>query len=478
MVFSSILFLVYFLPIFLITYYLIPSGGKYKNAKNYHLLLFSILFYGWGAPKFIFLVLGATFSTFYLVKQLNRLGPGKPKRLLLTAAVAVNLGLLLYFKYANFFIENINQLLGQMGVHEVSWTRIALPIGISFFTFQSLTYAVDVYRGVHKPLKKASDYILYILMFPQLIAGPIVRFNTIADQIESRGESWDDRLLGLYRFCIGLAKKVFIANTMGQMADGVMALDVTSLNSTTAWMGLLAYTFQIYFDFSGYSDMAIGIGRMIGFSYPENFNSPYISRSITEFWRRWHITLGAWMKDYLYIPLGGNRVKSKYRLFFNLWFVFLVSGFWHGASWNFLIWGAFHGFFLILDRLFLQRVLDAIGKTPATLFTFFIAMMGWVVFRIETLPDALIYYQKLFAFDFSSAQETINSRFIVTLFFAAFFSFVAATAWGRKWQEIVFYGNASRPRFIKAYALSVLIILLCISQLSTAGFNPFIYFKF
>jgi len=281
---------------------------------------------------------------------------GKKKKLLTAISVMLNVGLLAYFKYANFFVENINEVLAAIGIEQIKWTAVTLPIGISFFTFQKMTYAVDVYRGVYHPLKKPTDFALYILMFPQLIAGPIVRFNEIANQIEDRSwnENNNNRLTGFFRFTVGLAKKVLIANVLGEQVDLIFGLGQLEFNTVTAWIGIVAYAFQIYFDFSGYSDMAIGIGRMIGFDFPENFNNPYISRNITEFWRRWHITLGRWMRDYLYIPLGGNRVSTM-RLYFNLWVVFLISGLWHGAAWNFVIWGAFHGLFLVMDKLFLLK---------------------------------------------------------------------------------------------------------------------------
>jgi alginate O-acetyltransferase complex protein AlgI len=275
---------------------------------------------------------------------------GKRRKFFLTLSLIFNLGLLIYFKYANFFVENLDSILNSFGLKSVVWTKIALPIGISFFTFQKITYTVDVFRKVHAPLKKVWDYAFYILMFPHLIAGPIVRFNLIADQIEDReyNETTDNRLTGFFRFTVGLAKKVLIANVLGEQVDKIFALSGGDLTSSLAWIGIVAYTFQIYYDFSGYSDMAIGLARMIGFDFPENFNNPYISQSITEFWRRWHMTLGRFMKDYLYIPLGGNKV-STVRLYFNLWVVFLLSGLWHGAAWNFVLWGAYQGIFLVAD---------------------------------------------------------------------------------------------------------------------------------
>ncbi len=474
MVFSSAVFLLAFLPVFLITYYLVGA-----RLKNYTILLFSVFFYAWGAPDFVFVVLGSMIVNFYVVQAMQHTGKLSAKRLLLFLSVAINLGLLLYFKYANFFIENVNALISTLGLgSDVPWVMVGLPVGISFFTFQSLTYSVDVYRRVHEPLKKLSDYILYILMFPQLIAGPIVRFNFIADQITNRHETADDRLLGMFRFIIGLAKKVLIANVLGAEADRIMALDAATISSATAWMGILAYTFQIYFDFAGYSDMAIGIGRMIGFTFPENFNNPYVSQSITEFWRRWHITLGAWMRDYLYIPLGGNRVKTQRRLYFNLWFVFLLSGLWHGASWNFVIWGGYHGFFLILDRIFLLKLLKHSGRAFSTIFTFFVVVMGWVFFRVEDFATSMIYFRRLFAFDFASAPIVFDSEIMTIMIFAIFFSFITVSKAGLRLQDKVYYAEYPSRRKYVVFACTLVLFVLSLASVTTSGFNPFIYFRF
>lgn len=348
MVFSSIIFLFYFFPIFFLIYYL--AGDKYKNAV---ILAGSILFYAWGAPSFIFVILGTTAMDFYLVRIMSHSRRKYLRSLLLITSLSLNLGLLFYFKYSNFFIENINHLLAVAGMKEISWVKLLLPIGISFYTFETLTYVIDVYRGIHKPLKNFWDYQLYIVLFPKLIAGPIIRYHDFANQIYDRKTYYTSeyRLRGLYRFFIGLLKKVLIANAMAANADAIFNIPQSQLGTLTAWLGALSYTFQIYFDFSGYSDMAIGLGLMMGFRFPENFNNPYTSLSITDFWRRWHMTLGAWMKNYLYIPLGGNKVKTKRRLYFNLWLVFLASGLWHGAAWGFVIWGAYHGFFLVVERM-------------------------------------------------------------------------------------------------------------------------------
>jgi alginate O-acetyltransferase complex protein AlgI len=321
MVFSSNIFLFFFLPIFLIAYFITP-----QKFRNYTLLLFSIVFYAYGAPDFVFLLVGECVINYFIVRAMGRTDgvhtvSTTKKKILCALSVIMALGLLLYFKYANFFMENLNTILGWAHHEPIGWMKVALPIGISFFTFQSLTYTIDVYRGTTLPSRRLTDYVLYIMMFPQLIAGPIVRYNSVAAQIISRQSTMEGRMTGFYRFVIGLAKKVLIANTLAQVANQAFALG-DGLSTGAAWIGMLSYTFQIYFDFSGYSDMAIGLGRMMGFSFPENFMNPYTSRSITEFWRRWHMTLGTFMKEYLYIPLGGNR-KGEARTYLNLVIVFL-----------------------------------------------------------------------------------------------------------------------------------------------------------
>ncbi len=474
MVFSSILFLLYFLPLFLVLYQF--TG---KNYKNYFILFASIIFYAWGAPKFVFLLLSSTVIDFYLVNSMYRSQESRTKKLLLGLSIGINVGLLLYFKYANFFIENVNSLLGNYGYTNIEWTKIALPIGISFYTFQTLTYSIDVYRGAHAPLKKLSNYLLYIMSFPQMIAGPIVRFNEIADQIEERTETTQDKLQGIIRFSIGLAKKVLIANVMGQQADIILSEAPESISSLYLWIGMIAYTFQIYFDFSGYSDMAIGLGKIMGFSFPENFNHPYTSKSISEFWRRWHITLGVWMRDYLYIPLGGNRVSTNFRLYSNLWLVFLISGFWHGASWNFIIWGAFHGIFLILDRLFLDKLF---AKTPTifrVLLTFILVVIGWVFFRIEQFDQAIQVIKQMFNFgNFSLEYETILS-FNLVFIFAFLFSFIHLSKYGKTLCNWVFFNRSIELKwYIIMLPTSFILLCLSIARISAQGFNPFIYFRF
>ncbi len=473
MVFSSILFLQYFLPLFLLAYHLVPKG-----AKNLVILAASIVFYAWGAPRFVFVILGSTILDFYLVQWLYNSKSTQKRKALLATSISLNLGLLAYFKYANFFIETVNQVAISLGTAPISWLNVALPIGISFYTFQTITYSIDVYRKEHAPFAKLTNYLLYIMSFPQMIAGPIVRFNTVADQIISRVETWDDKIIGFFRFSLGLAKKVLVANVLAVYANSVFNGTIESLHTTQAWLGVLAYTFQIYFDFSGYSDMAIGLGRMLGLKFPENFNSPYVSKSISEFWRRWHITLGSFMKNYLYIPLGGNKVSNPLRLYFNLGLVFLISGLWHGASWNFVLWGVFHGLFLILDRLFLLKLLQKIGGIPATIFTFFIVAMGWVVFRLENLVDIKQFFLKLFDFrDFIPPSISLEASVIMVI--AIIFSGITYFPLGQRWQHFFFEKSNYKTSSLLALSIvGIVLLILSSSSIISSDFNPFIYFRF
>ncbi|WP_300661403.1 MBOAT family O-acyltransferase [Fluviicola sp.] len=446
--------------------------------KNWVIFIFSILFYTWGAPVFVFMLLGTSLLDFLLVRTIYRSETVRKKRILLILSLTVNLGLLAYFKYSNFFIENTNVFLNSLGFNQITWTKVIMPIGISFFTFESITYTMDVYRGKHAPLKNLKDYLLYLLAFPKLIAGPIVRFQEIADEVIERKENIDEKLIGFYRFCIGLGKKVLIANVMAEQVQEIFKGDLAQMSTATAWIGILAYTMQIYFDFSGYSDMAIGLGKIMGFHFPENFNSPYSSKSITEFWRRWHMTLGNFMRDYLYIPLGGNRVSSKYRLYFNLALVFILSGFWHGASWNFIIWGAFHGTFLILDRIFLLKVLNKVGALIAIPFTFLVVMIGWVIFSIEDIGKMGMYLGKLFEFSPGTNVVTIPS-FWPVLVIALLFAFLPALSVGQRMQQFVFDRNKYSMRVHGTFLLlAVILFIISSSAVISSGFNPFIYFRF
>ena len=475
MVFSSIVFLLYFLPIFFTLYFIVDV--KFKNIL---ILLASILFYSWGAPLFIFVIIGTTFLDFHFVKWMYQAKKKKLRVFLLILSISMNLGLLFYFKYSFFLIDNINVLLNIAHVKNIAWQEIALPIGISFFTFESLTYVIDVYRGVHAPLKKFWNYQLYIILFPKLIAGPIVRFHDIADQITDRfkTDSVDNKLTGLYQFIMGLSKKVIIANTLAVYADSAFTSDIATLSTGTAWFGILCYTFQIYFDFSGYSDMAIGLLKMMNFTIPENFNLPYSATSITDFWRRWHISLGTWMRNYLYIPLGGNKVSSTSRLYFNLVFVFLASGLWHGASWNFIFWGAYHGFWLVLERAFLLKLYAWFGAIFRTAFTFVIVVLGWVFFRTENWTQATAYLTQLFAFEEGAKSISITPQLMFFFTLAMFFSFLGITSWGNKLTALFYRPKYSLKQTFGWGFICLVLFTLSVSILASNDFNPFIYFRF
>ena len=475
MVFSSIVFLLYFLPVLLTVYFILPD--KYKNI---FLLISSIFFYSWGAPRFIFVILGTTALDFFLVKWMNSQTSEKQRKLILIFSCCMNIGLLFYFKYCNFFIDNINEVFHLLNVSSIKYLEVVLPIGISFYTFESLTYVIDVYRKEQKPLDKFWNYQLYIILFPKLIAGPIIRYNQIADQITDRFSEYstDMILSGFNRFVIGLCKKVMIANTLGSVADNIFLLSQGDIDASTAWIGMLAYTFQIYFDFSGYSDMAIGIGGMLGFKFPENFDNPYTSKSITEFWRRWHMTLGSWMKNYLYIPLGGNKANSKKKLYFNLWLVFILSGLWHGASWNFIIWGAFHGSFLVLERLGWNKIVLRLGNVPGTLITFITVAIGWIFFRTNSVSNAFGFLKHLFYFKHIENVITYPNDFKLVLILSVAFSFFISIPGFKKIQESVYYGKHTLTATFCKGIVAMIFLGLCVSCITSNNFNPFIYFRF
>ena len=493
MVFSSNVFLLYFMPFFFLVYFLTP-----KKVRNYVLLFASLFFYAWGAPDFIIQLVASTVANFFLVKWMCKTEKRGLKKLLCGLSIIIPIGLLLFYKYGNFTINNISIVSGWLGLEKLSTlnsqlSTILLPIGISFFSFQSVTYTLDTYRGVNKPMEKLTDFVLYITMFPQLIAGPIIRYCDVADQIRSRESSMGDRLQGFYRFVIGLCKKILIADVIGAQVDAILGpanfslLDagqitdiftrVAALDSTTAWIVSLAYTFQIYFDFAGYSDMAIGLGRMMGFKFPENFDNPYTSGSITEFWRRWHITLGAFIMNYLYIPLGGNR-KGKGRMYFNLWVCFLLSGLWHGASWNFLVWGALHGLFICLDKLFLGKVMKKIGKVPSVILTFLLVNLIWVFFRIEDFSLAWLLIKRMFAFEFTLLPFSADAQLYTTMIVAAFFSFLTLTKFGQKVQEKVYFTDYTDGQHIAVWIVAAFAFVFCVAALNATDFSPFIYFRF
>ena len=485
MVFSSHIFLLYFLPLFLLAYFVVPA--RWRNGV---LLVGSVLFYAWGAPDFVLVLLASTVANFYLVRVMDRARTPLRKKLLCAAAILLSIGLLAYFKYANFFIDNVNAVLHAFGLGSMTWTKVLLPIGISFFSFQSVTYVLDTYRGINRPMNRLTDYMVYIIMFPQLIAGPIVRYTDIADQITAeRRLRWEECLQGFYRFTIGLAKKVLVADVIGRTVDVALGGDIAAMDATTAWVTIIAYTMQLYFDFSGYSDMAIGLGRVMGFRFPENFDNPYTSASITEFWRRWHITLGAFMRNYLYIPLGGNR-KGRGRTYFNLWVVFLLSGLWHGASWNFVLWGAYHGFFLVLERFLNTKYSNKTGSRPNSQFsifnsqflrvplTFVVLTVGWALFRIEDLPTCWLFVTRLFSFRFGPLAFAADPQYFVTLLVALFFAFFTMLPLGKRVERWIFHTDYHGCTHLWVWLTACLLFFCCIGALTATDFSPFIYFRF
>ena len=396
MVFSSMTFIWIFLPILLFVYYI--SKEKYRNII---LLIFSLIFYSWGEPKYIVLMLISILVNYIFGRILDKCNKKKNKTIVLIFSIIFNLGLLVYFKYFNFIATNIDNIIGN---NVIPNKNIVLPIGISFYTFQIMSYIIDLYRGDIKVQKNLLNLALYISFFPQLIAGPIVKYKDIDEQLQKRTVTIEKFSNGIKRFVYGLAKKVIFANTLAYIADTIFNSNIEFLNMPIAWLGAICYTLQIYFDFSGYSDMAIGLGKMFGFEFMENFNLPYISESITEFWRRWHISLSTWFKEYLYIPLGGNR-KGKIRTYINLLIVFFATGIWHGASWNFVVWGLFNGFFLVIERIKLKELLDKNKlKFINHIYALLVIIFGWVLFRADTLKSALQYMKIMI----SPSKQLVN----------------------------------------------------------------------
>jgi alginate O-acetyltransferase complex protein AlgI len=481
MAFSSLVFLLFFLPIFLLVYYVTP-----KVFRNWVIVLGGYIFYAWGAPRFAFFLL-LMIAIDYVLSRVIAWKNGQEKkyqaRVLLIFSLLANIGLLGYFKYSNFFVGQVNAFLPLLHLSPMPWREVILPIGVSFTVLQELSYIIEVYRGTIKPARSVIDFAAYLLLFPHVIAGPIVRYIDIAGQLLARTYTRVGFFEGIRRFCLGLAKKVLIANTMSGIADAVFYLHtVRELSSPLAWLGIVAYAMQIYFDFSGYSDMAIGLARMLGFHFLENFNQPYLATSITDLWRRWHISLSTWMREYLYIPLGGNRV-AKWRMYLNLWIVFLVSGLWHGANWNFIIWGGFHGLFLVLDKMFWLKTSARLPAFVNRALTFVMILVGWVFFRIENIHDAGLFIVRLFNLStwFTPIAvrwtEVLDYRGIFTLILALGICFVPATrfaqkfaTWLRAWQE------GWKVFATSAYSLGLLVLSLC--ALVNAQFNPFIYFRF
>ncbi len=478
MVFSSFTFLVYFLPFTLAVLYIIDN--KYKNI---FLLIMSLIFYMWSSPQYMVLMLCVIIVTFYAGLYIDKTTDNKKSKILLAAAVSFNLFILFIFKYFSFIENSLSSLF--FTIFSIHWdiTDIVLPVGISFYIFQSISYLVDVYRKNAPVQKKFNNLALYISMFPQLVAGPIVRYNNIVNDINNeRRVSYYEFSTGLKIFILGLAKKVLIANQLAVTADSIFSLESNTLTAAAAWIGAAAYSLQIYFDFSGYSDMAIGLGLMTGFKFPINFNYPYISYSITDFWRRWHISLSSWFKDYVYIALGGNRVKVS-RMYLNLLIVFTLTGIWHGANWTFLAWGLFHGFFLIIEKITGLNKTDKY-KPARWLITMVIVMTGWVLFRSDNILYAVNYIRIMF-FGSINTEPLINLDFITTdfsLWAVLIISFIGATPLVKKY--LIPNIDAYMPCNVNKnviYIQNIAIIFLYFSVfilLAGNSYNPFIYFRF
>ena len=466
MVFSSTIFLCVYLPLVLLGYYICP-----KKGRNLFLLIVSLVFYAWGEPKYVFLMIFSILVN-YIFGRLMDKNRGRQKRmkLLLVLSVVIDLGLLSVFKYTDFIITNVNAIFGS----SFDLLNIALPIGISFYTFQAMSYTIDVYRNDVRVQKNLIDFGMYITMFPQLIAGPIVRYADVQDQLAERSVTTADFSEGVMRFVVGLGKKVLLANQMGAVWSDIYALggDVSAL---MAWTGAIAYTFQIYFDFSGYSDMAIGLGRMFGFKFPENFRYPYQSVSITDFWRRWHITLSTWFKEYLYIPLGGNR-RGLARQALNLLIVWSLTGFWHGAGWNFVLWGLYYFVILFIEKLFLLKALDKLPKFFRHVYALLLIIIGWVIFASDDVSVLLPYLGSMFG-----ANGAIGGMDVYTLLTKAVLLIICCIA-STELPKKLFLSAAGAMNEKAAFTLkSVLTIaLLAMSMILLIGdsYNPFLYFRF
>lgn len=466
MVFSSTIFLCVYLPLVLLGYYICP-----KKGRNLFLLIASLVFYAWGEPKYVFLMIFSILVN-YIFGRLMDKNRGRQKRmkLLLVLSVVIDIGLLSVFKYTDFIITNVNAIFGS----SFDLLNIALPIGISFYTFQAMSYTIDVYRNDVRVQKNLIDFGMYITMFPQLIAGPIVRYADVQDQLADRSVTTADFSEGIMRFVVGLGKKVLLANQMGAVWSDIYALggDVSAL---MAWTGAIAYTFQIYFDFSGYSDMAIGLGRMFGFKFPENFRYPYQSVSITDFWRRWHITLSTWFKEYLYIPLGGNR-RGLARQALNLLIVWSLTGFWHGAGWNFVMWGLYYFVILFIEKLFLLKALDKLPKFFRHVYALLLIIIGWVIFASDDVSVLLPYLGSMFG-----ANGAIGGMDVYTLLTKAVLLIICCIA-STELPKKLFLSAAGAMNEKAAFTLkSVLMIaLLALSMILLIGdsYNPFLYFRF
>lgn len=467
MVFSSLTFLFVFLPVILIVYYLSP-----KKIRNTILFIGSLIFYAWGEPVYILIMLFSTafdYANGILIKKYKETKQLKKSRMVLITSIVVNLGILCFFKYSNFFIENIRNIFNL----DIQLLNIVLPIGISFYTFQTMSYTIDVYLGKVEAQKNIIDFGTYVTFFPQLVAGPIIKYRDVNIQLKNRKETIDDFSYGINRLSRGLFKKVILANNIGILWNQIIGQPISEIPVLTAWFGAICFSFQIYFDFSGYSDMAIGLGRMFGFHFPENFDHPYTSKSITEFWRRWHISLGTWFKEYVYIPLGGSK-KGRKRLVINLLIVWTLTGLWHGASWNFVIWGAYFGVLLIIEKLILEKYLEKLPSIFRHIYTMFFVVISWIIFAFDDMTNVCTYLKAMFGMN---NTVLLNSELLYMISTHALLIIICILASTTFMKKINISKDKNWYVIIRNLAcMAMFFISVCFLIGST--YNPFLYFRF
>ncbi len=484
MVFSSASFLFYFLPLVLLLYFV---GARTLQLRNMVLLLASIVFYAWGEGAYTIVMVISILANYFFGLWVYKAHEHSNAKLQIGLAIGFNITLLVIFKYSNFIVDNINLLaVVPLGLKPIEYEKVHLPIGVSFFTFHCISYLMDIYRKQTPPNRSLPTLSLYIALFPQLVAGPIIRYKDIAGQLTRRSVDVTRFAHGINRFVTGLGKKVLVANVLGLPADKIFAIPPDQLTTPVAWLGVICYTLQIYFDFSGYSDMAIGLAHMFGFKFMENFNYPYISRSVREFWRRWHISLSTWYRDYLYIPLGGNRC-SELRVSFNLLLVFFLCGLWHGASWSFIFWGLYHGLFLGLERTAFGKFIDNTWRPLAHVYALLVAMVGWVFFRADSLTQATSFLKAMAGFTQGTGLEWhagifLNTKVILVLIIAIIGS-APIIPFIRDWREARLARNgglAMGPGVdaLVGLVITPLLLLLSVMSLASGTHNPFIYFQF
>lgn len=473
LVFSSILFLFTFFAIVLVAYFIVP-----KKLRNLILFVSSLIFYAWGEPIYVVIMLFSTvvdYSHGILVDRFKKAGNKHKAKLVVISSMVINLALLGFFKYSDFLIGNVNSIFGAT----IPLLGLALPIGISFYTFQTMSYTIDVYRGQAEVQRNIISFGAYVALFPQLIAGPIVQYKTIAKQLNSRSHTASGFSVGVSRFMMGLGKKVLLANNIGYLWEQVSAMDLNTLPALTAWLGIIAFSFQIYFDFSAYSDMAIGLGKMFGFDFLENFNYPYMSKSITEFWRRWHISLGTWFREYVYIPLGGNK-KGIAKQIRNILIVWLLTGIWHGASWNFVAWGVYFGIILIIEKMFLLRQLEKAPTFVRRIYTLSLVLFSWVIFALDDFSVVLTYFKAMFGLNGAGLLNNQTVYLFTTNIIILIVLIIASTGYPKKWVEALFAKFESYKLSLQVIKNVVFIgvFLLSLAYLVNASYNPFLYFRF